>query len=124
MSFTIESGKETGLVQANVIPKPLILCALAAINPATKLVDSGSDVTYLTTTPALGGATLTYNGNVYEARLQGNPIEQIQAQSPQGYDIPGSISLAIADGDFAIWTCRWMTSGQFLRRPTSQRGTN
>jgi hypothetical protein len=104
MSFTIESGKETGLVQSNVVPKPLILCALAAINPATKLVDSGSDVTYLTTTPALGGNTLTYKGNVYEARLQGNPIEQIQAQSPQGYDIPGSISLVIADGDFAIWT--------------------
>jgi hypothetical protein len=104
MSFTIESGKETGLIQANVIPKPLILCALAAINPATKLVDSGSDVTYLTTTPGLGGNTLTYAGNVYEARLQGNPIEQIQAQSPQGYDIPGSISLVIADGDFTIWT--------------------
>lgn len=104
MSFTIESGKETGLVQIGVIPKPLVLCSLAAINPATKLVDSGSDVTYLTTTPALGGNTLTYNGNVYEARLQGNPIEQIQAQSPQGYDIPGSISLVIADGDFTIWT--------------------
>jgi hypothetical protein len=102
--YTIEQGKETGLVQLNVTPKPLILCALAAINPATKLVDSGSDVTYLTTTPALGGNTLTYNGNTYLARLQGNPIEQIQAQSPQGYDIPGSISLVIADGDFTIWT--------------------
>ena len=102
--YTIEEGKETGLVQLNVTPKPLILCSLAAINPATLLVDSGSDVTYLTTTPALGGKTQTYNGNVYEARLQGNPIEQIQAQSPQGYDIPGSISLVIADGDFTIWT--------------------
>jgi hypothetical protein len=103
MSFTIETGKETGLVQIGVIPKPLILCSLAAINPATGLVDSGSDVTYLTTTPALGGQTLSYNGNTYLARLQGNPIEQIQAQSPQGYDIPGSINLVIADGDFTIW---------------------
>src|ERR1019366_6286057 len=102
--FTIETGKETGLVQIGVIPKPLILCALAAINPVTGLVDGGSDVTYLTTTPALGGNTLSYNGHTYLARLQSNPIEQIQAQSPQGYDIPGSINLVIADGDFSIWT--------------------
>jgi hypothetical protein len=94
MSFTIEQGKESGLVQINVIPKPLILCQVAAID---------GDTVYLTTTPDLGGSTQTYGGNSYQARLLSNVMEQIQAQSPQGYDIPGSITLEIADGDFAIW---------------------
>ena len=95
MAFYQESAKETGLVQIGVTPKPLILCTLVAVD---------GDTVYLTTSPALGGNTLVYNGNTYQARLQANPIEQIQAQSPQGYDIPGSISLTIADGDFVIWT--------------------
>jgi hypothetical protein len=94
MSFTIETGKETGLIQIQVVPKPIILCQLVAVD---------GDTVYLTTTPALGGTTRVYNGNTYQAKLQSNPIEQIQAQSPQGYDIPGSITLTIADGDFVIW---------------------
>jgi hypothetical protein len=104
LSYTIEAGKESGLVQIGVIPRPLILVQIAAINPATGMVDSGSDTVYLTTTPTLGGATRTYGGNTYQARLQSNPIAAIQAQSPEGYDIPGSVSLTIADGDFVIWT--------------------
>jgi hypothetical protein len=94
MSFTIETGKETGLIQINVVPKPLVLCQLTAVD---------GDTCYLTTTPELGGATRVYGGNTYQARLQANPIDTIQAQSPEGYDIPGSINLTIADGDFAIW---------------------
>lgn len=103
MSFTIESGKEAGLIQINVVPKPIVLCQIQAINPATKEVDSGSDSVYLTTTPTLGGETRVWNGNTYQARLMSNPIDQIQANSPEGYDIPGSISLQIADGDLSIW---------------------
>ncbi len=95
MAFSIEVGKETGVLQTNVVPKPLILCKLAAVD---------GDTIYLTTSPALGGNTLVYAGNTYQARLQSNPIEQIQALSPQGYDIPGSITLTIADGDFVLWS--------------------
>lgn len=94
MAFSIESGKETGLIQINVVPKPLVLCQITAVN---------GDTVYLTTTPELGGATRVYAGNTYQAVLKANPIEQIQAQSPQGYDIPGSITLTIADGDFVMW---------------------
>jgi hypothetical protein len=110
MSFTIEAGKETGLIQINVVPKPMILCQISAVNPVTGYVINPStglmdgDQVYLTTTPALGGSTLVYAGNTYQARLMSNVIDQIQAQSPQGYDIPGSVSLTIADGDFVIWT--------------------
>ncbi|HVY93918.1 MAG TPA: hypothetical protein VHA14_14255 [Bryobacteraceae bacterium] len=91
---TIEAAKESGLVQIGAIAKPLILCQIVAID---------GDAVYLTTTPDLGGATRTYNANVYQARLQSNVVDQIQAMSPQGYDIPGAINLQIADGDFAIW---------------------
>jgi hypothetical protein len=35
--------------------------------------------------------------------LQSNPVEQIQAMSAQGYDIPGSVKLQIADGGFTVW---------------------
>jgi hypothetical protein len=104
LSYTIETGKETGLVQSGVIPRPLILVQIAAINIATGMVDSGSDTVYLTTTPDLGGSTKSYGGNTYQARLQSNPIAAIQAQSSEGYDIPGSVTLTIADADFVIWT--------------------
>lgn len=94
MSFTIETGKETGLVQGNVIPRPLILCQIQAVD---------GDMCYLSTTPDLGANTKSYGGNTYLARLKSNVIDQIQAQSAQGYDIPGSVRLEIADGDFFVW---------------------
>jgi hypothetical protein len=94
MSYTIEVAKENGLVQIGVIPKPLVLCQLTATD---------GDTVCLTTAAATGGTSITYGGNTYQARIQNQVIEAIQAQSPQGYDIPGSVTLTIADGDFAIW---------------------
>src|ERR1700744_3439889 len=102
MSFTIESAKESGLVQINVVPRPLILCNLVAPD---------GDIVYLTSTPDLGSDTKVYNGNTYQARLQSNVIEAIQSQSPQGYDIPGSITLEIAYGEGAIWIGHCMAHG-------------
>lgn len=94
MSFTIEAGKETGLIQINVTPKPLVLIQIAAVD---------GDTLYLATTPDLGSTTRLYNGQNWQARLLNNAIEQIQAMSAQGYDIPGSITVEIDDGDFEIW---------------------
>lgn len=80
MAFTIEQGKEAGLVQGAVIPKSITLCQLTAID---------GDTVYLCTTPMLGLTSMTYGGNTYLARLKSDPIDQIQAMSAQGYDIPG-----------------------------------
>lgn len=104
MSYAIESGKETGLVQANVVPTPVVLCQISAINPATGFVDSGSDEVFLSTLVQAGSNTFVYNGDTYLACLQSNIIDQIQSMSAQGFDIPGSATLKIADGGFSIWT--------------------
>jgi hypothetical protein len=95
MSFTIESGKETGVTQSNVTPRPLILCQITATDGNT---------VYLTTAASTGHNYITYNGHNYLARLQSQTFEAIQAQSAQGYDIPGNITLTIADGDLSLWT--------------------
>ncbi len=90
MPFTILTNKESATPG-----KPLVLIRIVAVD---------GDTVYFCTTPAGGGTSLVYGGNTYQARLQSNVIDQIQAMSPQGYDIPGAINLKIADGDLSVWT--------------------
>jgi hypothetical protein len=89
MPFTILTGKELA-----ICPKPMVLCRIVAVDGGT---------IYLCTTPAQGGATLVYGGNTYQARIQEQVVDAIQAMSPQGYDIPGTVNLKIADGTLSIW---------------------
>lgn len=90
MAFTILSNKETDNPGA-----PLLLCTLVAVD---------GDTVFLSTKSSLGHDYITYGGNNYLCRIQNQVIDAITAQSSQGYDIPGSVNLTIADGDLSIWT--------------------
>jgi len=46
---------------------------------------------------------VTYSGTTYHPRVLTQTIDTIQALSPQGIDIPPSISLTLADSDKQMW---------------------
>ncbi len=57
-----------------------------------------------------GGGTLsvcshpvTYGSVAYEARVMQQQVDAIQALSPHGIDVPGSIQLTLADADKSLW---------------------
>lgn len=90
MSFNIITAKEVDNPGA-----PLLLCQVTAVD---------GDTVYLSTKPSTGASSISYGGHTYQCRIQSQTIDAITAQSSQGYDIPGSVSLTIADGDLTIWT--------------------
>jgi hypothetical protein len=90
VSFTIITGKE--LASA---PRSLFLARIVAVD---------GDTVFLTTAAALGVSSITYSGHNYLCRLKAHEIEAIVAMSAQGFDIPGSCRLTIADDDYFLWT--------------------
>lgn len=87
--FTIIQGKESQQPK-----KSLFLVTIVAPD---------GDTSYLTTSGYYGAPSLAYNGNTYQARIQKNDIEQIQASGPQGFDSLSGFTLTIADADKEYW---------------------
>lgn len=93
MSFTILDntlGKESATPG-----RPLMLAVVTA---------KDGHVTRLTTAAASGGSTLVYGGDTYKCRISNANIDQIQAVSPQGYDIVPSFGLELQDSDASLYT--------------------
>ncbi len=89
MSFNIITGKE--LAEA---PRPLMLCRIVALD---------GDTVYLSSAATTGATSLTYGGNAYVCKVQDQAIDAIVAMSAQGYDIPGTFQLTLADGDADLY---------------------
>lgn len=97
MPFTILTGKE--LAEA---PRPLMLC---------RIVANDGDTVYLSSAATTGATSLTYNGHAYTCKVQDQSVDAIVAMSAQGYDIPGSFQLTLADGDLALYNDHALAHG-------------
>ena len=97
MPFTILTGKELAIA-----PRPLLLCRIVALD---------GDTVYLSSAAETGETHLTYGGNDYQCRVQNQDVEAIVAMSAQGFDVPGSFVLTLADGDGDLWTNHALAHG-------------
>src|SRR5438445_553790 len=46
---------------------------------------------------------VTFNGTAYQARVVAQQIDQVQALSPTGIDIPPNVKITLADADKSMW---------------------
>lgn len=103
---TIYSAKELAVAY-----KPLML--------ATITFKGDGSVLRLSTDPlSTGAGGYSYAGNAYQARLDDQTIEIMQALSDSGIDRPPNISLRIADPDKSFWTTYEAGTGKGFKGAT------
>lgn len=90
MSFSILGQKDSPRPG-----RPVILVTIVSVD---------GDTSYYSTASSLGQPYLSYGGNHYQTRVLDQTIDEIQAMSQLGLDIPPAATIKLADSDVFIRT--------------------